>query len=128
MQRGWGVSEDLLRRVEKLERDMWVGNGKPGMTTRMALVETILQAQTDLLADIRTEVKTVKDQGATLLNRSKYWSKANFWKSFAAIAALVIALAGVLVAYADHHTKTHPNEPIIGAHSTGSQSTTADSR
>jgi hypothetical protein len=30
---------ELRDKVRALEKDMWVGNGKPGMTTRMALME-----------------------------------------------------------------------------------------
>lgn len=34
---------ELWRRLSKLEKDMWLGNGKPGLTTRMATVENILE-------------------------------------------------------------------------------------
>jgi hypothetical protein len=38
---------DLLQnhegRISKVEKDLWVGNGKPGLTTRIALVEESME-------------------------------------------------------------------------------------
>lgn len=38
-----GVESEFNRRLAKLEQDIWFGNGRPGLTTRMATVENILQ-------------------------------------------------------------------------------------
>lgn len=35
---------EVNRRLLALEKDMWIGNGKPGLTTRMANVENTLEA------------------------------------------------------------------------------------
>jgi hypothetical protein len=34
---------EIYRRLSALEKDMWFGNGKPGITTRMAVMEDIVR-------------------------------------------------------------------------------------
>lgn len=33
---------NTTRRLDRLEKDLWYGNGKPGLTTRMAAAETAI--------------------------------------------------------------------------------------
>jgi len=35
---------ELARRVGKLEQDMWFGNGKPGITTRVLILEDAMKS------------------------------------------------------------------------------------
>lgn len=37
-------NHEFARRLGKLEKDIWFGNGQPGLTTRMAAVEQTLKA------------------------------------------------------------------------------------
>lgn len=56
---GYRAKSSLEEDVERLAKDMWFGNGLPGMTTRMAKVE----GQVKVLEDLN------KTKDSTLTNR-----------------------------------------------------------
>jgi hypothetical protein len=41
--------EEIYRRLGVIEKDIWFGNGKPGLTTRMALMEDCVEKISDNL-------------------------------------------------------------------------------
>lgn len=47
---------DIKEDVRLLKKDMWYGNGKPGLTTRMAQVEKYIESQTWLLRSLLVAV------------------------------------------------------------------------
>lgn len=37
-------NDELARRIGKLEKDIWFGNGKPGLTTRVLMLEDAMKS------------------------------------------------------------------------------------
>lgn len=52
------VKDDWVKRLQKLEQDMWFGNGKPAVTIRIQRFE---DRQEDFEEAIRKEVADVRD-------------------------------------------------------------------
>jgi len=47
-------NDEFIHRLANLEKDMWFGNGKPGITTRMALME-------DFKKDMQSTIRGMKE-------------------------------------------------------------------
>jgi len=37
-------NSEIVHRLNKLEKDMWIGNGRPGMTTRVLMLEDAMKS------------------------------------------------------------------------------------
>lgn len=73
------TTDAIGKRIERIEKDMWYGNGKPGLTTRMESVESRMT----------TIEKYITERESRLQNRLNLMIGAIFTLAGAVILQLV---------------------------------------
>lgn len=59
-----GTFREIDDRIKRLEKDMWHGNGKPGMTTRMAVAEECMDTINANIARLNRNIEKSNESKA----------------------------------------------------------------
>jgi hypothetical protein len=79
---------DHEHRIGRLEKDMWHGNGKPGLTTRMQQAEDAIKMTGKCIDEVEREAK----ESMRMIVRRQEGTDRKFW----AIILLLLTLLGGL--------------------------------
>lgn len=90
--------------------------------------EGVLQRQDKAIDRLEAGQDGMSAQLTLLVNRSKYWNKADIWKAVRWFLMFLVALAAVCVSYMAYHATYHPHDPLITHNPLTSLNQSADSR